>query len=93
MNLRVSKEDFVKKYIGDLKDKYDENSIVIKVLREDAEQLYDQVTKLGLILVDEAELRQKLSDQEYIFRSKVSEGCKWFAFGQISLLKDILGES
>ena len=40
----------------------------------------------------EAELREKLKDQEHIFHSKASEGSKWFAFGQIALLKEILGE-
>ena len=39
-----------------------------------------------------AELREKLKDQEHIFHSKASEGSKWFAFGQIALLKEILGE-
>ena len=87
MSLRVSKEDFVKKYIGDLKEKYDENSIVIKVLRGDAEQLYDQVTGLGMILLDEDEIRSFLkklqSKSKLTFREVVL----------IDFLKTILGES
>jgi len=61
MSLRVSKEDFVKKYIRNLKEKYDKNSIVIKTLKEDAESLYDQVTEHGVILMDESELRKRFS--------------------------------
>ena len=86
MSLRVNKEDFVKKYIGDLKEKFGEDSIVIKMLKEDAESLYDQVTEHGIILLDKDEIRSSLKELQS--KSKLT-------FGDVVLiwfLKTLLGE-
>ena len=82
----MDKEDFVKKYIGNLREKFGVDSIVIKTLREDAESLYDQVTEHGIILLDEDEIRKYLKELQS--KSKLSLGetlLIWF-------LKVILGE-
>jgi len=86
MSLRVNKEDFVKKYVGNLKEKFGEDSIVIKVLAEDAESLYDQVTEHGIILLDEDEIRSYL---------KKLQSQNKLTFGDMVLiwfLKTLLGE-
>lgn len=86
MGLRVSREEFVKKYIGDLKKRFGEDSIVIKKLREDAESLYDQVTEHGVILLDEDEVRGCLKELQS--KSKLTLGEAILML----FLKAILGE-
>jgi len=95
---KVSKEEFVKKYMGRLTKKYPENSGVYKILKEDAEGLYEQVTDgilvKGIILVDEEKLREAKSQAEMLIAASryFNSAREIFWHGYLKAIKEVLGE-
>jgi len=59
--MRVSKEDFVRIYIENLKEKYGDSSAFIELLKEEANSLYDQMVEQGVVLIYREKLQERFS--------------------------------
>ena len=95
--MRVTKEEFVKRYIDSVSHKYEETSIVYKTLKQDAEDIYDAATKYGVILVDREKLTDRLKDLNERLQAEERESYPKITVDMlvlragIGLIKELLG--
>ena len=61
LGFRVDKKKFISKYFSDFAYRLPKRSPAYRILSREAERLYDQVTKYGVILVDEKEIRRRIA--------------------------------
>ena len=88
MGFRVDKKKFISKYFSDFAYGFPKKSPAYRILSREAERLYDQVTKYGVILVDEREIRKRIARLSTIKPENEAEKIK--VSTEIEVLKKIL---
>ena len=86
--MRISKEEFVKRFGEPVNFPHDEWQII----EVTGEEIYEWVTDLGIVLVDETELLHKLVNTSVMQKKTQDVEERMYWHGQSDILKRILGE-